>query len=99
MQAEELHKNSSLYLFLFGNLDDTYAKKLHQQLESLYSENFDEVVFNFSNVTAFTKTSVENFLEFYHAASNIGKRIRVEGLNDYVAELFKTLEIDIPFAG
>ena len=97
MQVEEPH--SSLYLFLFGNLDDNYAKELHQQLESLYSENFDEVVFNFSNVTAFTDVSVNNFLEFYHAAIDIGKRIRIEGINDYVADLFKTLELDIPFAG
>lgn len=96
MQTEELHKNNSLYLFLFGNLDDNYAKKLHQQLESLYSENFDEVVFNFSNVTVFTKTSVDNFLEFYHAASNVGKRIRIDSVNDYVAELFKSLKLDIP---
>jgi len=98
MPADKARKNSSLYLFLFGDIDDNYAKKLHQQLESLYSENFDEIVFNFSNVTIFTKASVNNFLEFYRNASGIGKRIRIDGVNDYVAELFASLKLDIPFA-
>lgn len=98
MQVQEPHKNSSIYLFLFGNIDDNYAKKLHQQLESLYSENSDEIVFNFSNVTAFTRASVNNFLEFYRNASGVGKRIRIDGVNDYVAELFTSLKLDIPFA-
>lgn len=98
MQSDDLPKNNSIYMFLFGNLDDTYVEKLHRQLESLFSENFDEVVFNFSNVTAFTKAAVDDFLEFYHNATAVGKSIRIEGINDYVAELFKSLELGIPFA-
>jgi hypothetical protein len=38
----------TIYLLLFGDLDETYSEKLHQQLESVSSQNFDEVIFNFA---------------------------------------------------
>ena len=98
MQSGDFPKNNSIYMFLFGNLDDAYVEKLHKQLESLFSENFDEVVFNLSNVTAFTKAAMDDFLEFYRNATAVGKTIRIEGVNDYVAGLFKSLEAGIPFA-
>ena len=97
MQSDGSPKKT-IYLFLFGDLDDAYSEKLHQQLESLSSQNFDEVIFNLSNVTAFTKPAIDNFMGFYHSATATGKSIRIEGINDYVVNLFQTLRLDIPVA-
>ena len=94
MPSNESAKKS-IYLFFFGALDDTYSEKLHQQLESLSSQNFDEVVFNLSNVTLFTKPAVDKFMDFYHSATAAGKSIRIEGINDYVVKLFQTLHSDV----
>jgi anti-anti-sigma regulatory factor len=88
----------TIYLFLFGDLDDAYSEKLHQQLESLSSQYFDEVVFNLSNVTAFTKPAIDQFMDFYHSAVATGKSIRIQGINDYVVDLFQTLHLEIPIA-
>ena len=96
MQSEDIPKGSSVYMFLFGNLDDAYLEKLHQQLETLYAQNFQEVVFNFSNVTSFYKSAVEQFLDFYRRTTAAGKHIRIEGVNEYIAELFNNLQLNIP---
>jgi anti-anti-sigma regulatory factor len=71
---------------------------LKRSPKSKLSQNFDEVIFNLSNVTAFTKPAIDNFMGFYHSATATGKSIRIEGINDYVVNLFQTLHLDIQVA-
>ena len=87
--------NDTLYLCVFGALDEQFSENLRQQLDGLFREHFDEVVFNLSNVTAFKDTSIRCFIEFCRKVREKGKNVRVDGCNDYILRLFRRLKLDI----
>ncbi|MCB9089362.1 MAG: STAS domain-containing protein [Calditrichae bacterium] len=87
--------NDTLYLCVFGALDDQFSDNLQKQLDGLFRENFDEVVFNLSNVTAFKDASMRYFIEFCRKVREKGKNVRVDGCNDYILRLFRRLKLDI----
>ncbi len=98
MQSDESPKRNTVYLFFFGVLDDDDVETFNRQFKLLLKPNVREVVFNFSSVTGFARPALNVFDEFYHSLLNKGKAVRIEGVNDYVAECFRSLDLEIPAA-
>lgn len=98
MHSDESPKRQTVYLFLFGALGEDYTETFKRQLKLLLRQNAQEVVFNFSSVTGLTGATLTLFAEFYRSLLSKGKAVRIEGINDYVAECFRSFGLEMPAA-
>jgi len=98
MQSDQPLKRKTVYLFLFGMIDDDDVESFNRQLKLLLAANVQEVVFNFSSVTGLTGATLNIFAEFYRSLLNKGKAVRIEGVNDYVFERLRSLGLEMPAA-
>lgn len=86
--------DGTLYVSIVGDLDNYHADEFKQKLYSLLNGNYRELVINLSYVPFISSSAIGKILVFYKQLVEKGKKLRIEGLNTYLFDLFHLTKLD-----
>lgn len=106
------HKEKSLVVHLFGELDHHYAIEIREKIDvEIFSSNVDKLIFDFSNVSFMDSSGIGVIMGRYKMMQarggcvvlaavnqNVEKLMSVSGLRKIIPE-FHTLDEALTYAG
>lgn len=94
MQINASRRDGTLYVAINGTVEQNQERELARQMRSLLKDNFNEVVFDLSQVPFMTAPTIGKFLMFYRNASATGRSMRIKGVHDGIYRYFSTLRLN-----
>ena len=94
MEFKVVENGTALQVSIIGAVDNENAEDLKQEFQQLLKKEFEEAVFDLTYVPFITSSGIGKFLIFYKNIVAKGKKMRIEGINDNLLELFKSIKLD-----
>ncbi|MBN2364634.1 MAG: anti-sigma factor antagonist [Calditrichaeota bacterium] len=94
MEITVNRNGKSIRISIIGAVDNENAEELKYELQNLTGEDFQEAVFDLSYVPFITSSGIGKFLIFYKTLLSQDRKMRIEGINDTLLDLFKSIKLD-----
>lgn len=94
MEFKVVENGTAIHVSIIGAVDNENAEDLKQEFQQLLKKEFDEAVFDLTYVPFITSSGIGKFLIFYKNIVAKGKKMRIDGINDNLLELFKSIKLD-----
>ncbi|RMF60044.1 MAG: anti-sigma factor antagonist [Calditrichaeota bacterium] len=94
MEIKSNLENGVLHVSIIGAVDNEKAEELKALFQELLQKDFTEAVFDLTYVPFITSSGIGKFLIFYKNVMSKGKKMRVQGINSNLLELFKSIKLD-----
>lgn len=94
MKIKHLFDNGSLYVYLYGELDECTAVKTREAIDDILSKvsHFDSVIFNFSGMTFMDSTGIGMLIGRY-------KKIKARKASTYIQTPTKQVDRILEISG
>lgn len=95
MEMTVKRENSTLYVFLGGDIDHHEAAVFRTELDGIIlDERPDKVIFDFSNVKFMDSSGIGLVLGRHRLIKELGGRAEVRGAKLHIARIFKMSGVD-----
>jgi anti-anti-sigma factor len=94
MDVNIASKNGSVVVSIIGAVDNENADELKNQFHDLLEKDFLEAVFDLTFVPFITSSGIGKFLIFYKNLVSKGRKMRIQGINDNLLDLFRSIKLD-----
>jgi anti-anti-sigma factor len=94
MKFRHERKDNILYISFSGDILFIETSELSDYLENLLSEEFDEAVLNFKEVSGITSSAIGAVIDFYHKLRVSHKKMRIKGMSEKACSVFRYFKLD-----
>ena len=94
MELNITRENSKVLIEIIGAVDNESADELKNHFQEIIDQDFNEAVFDLRLVPFITSSGIGKLLVFYKNSAAIGRKMRIQGINENLLELFKSIKLD-----